>query len=410
MIPSTFVELSTMPLTSGGKIDRRTLTERTCIYPEDSLPEARIASRDQNEQRLVQIWEEVLGHNGIGIRDSFFDLGGNSLLALRLMAKIQQHFTVNLPLATLFHSPTIEELAPRLTPSLSSIKKADWSALVPIQPDGDKPPFFCVPGVGGNVLYLYDLARFMGTEQPFYGLQSIGLDGKTPPYTTVEAIAAHYVEVILSVQMEGPYFLGGHSFGGMVAFEMAQQLHKAGHDIACLMIFDMSAPTPRTEFEKATWNDAKWLLSLGKSIGIWTDEKTEGIEEKLLLLEPEEQLLYFKDKLEELNFLPMKSNLNQIRGWLQVYKTNSLMNYVPDAVTPIPITLFRAEEQGESNQTELQKASFDSPTWGWNHFSKEPTSVIFVPGNHITMMRPPHIQVLANQLREFMKNTLSKIK
>ena len=402
MIPTTFVELIKMPRTAGGKIDRRTLTER--IHAEDFEPKVGtfMAPRNQSEQQLVQIWQEVLGHHGVGIQDNFFDLGGHSLLALRLMAQIQQDFGVNLPLSTLFQSPTIEELAMRLVQPLSSIKNTDWSALVPIQPNGEQPPFFCVPGVGGNVIYLYDLARFMGAQQPFYGLQAVGLDGKTAPVTTVEAIAAHYIKAIQSVQPEGPYLLGGHSFGGTVIFEMAQQLQRAGHEIARLMIFDMPAPTPRTEFDKATWNDAKWLLSLAKSIGIWTEKQTERIFDTLLRLEPEEQLLRFKEKLEELNLLPINSDLNQVRGWVQVYKTNSLMNYVPRAVIPTPIMLFRAEEQSQSEQTKQQEALFpnDSLTWGWNQFAKGPVEVISVPGDHTTMMRAPHIQVLAKRLRE----------
>src|SRR4030095_15337328 len=126
-----------------------------------------------------------------------------------------------LPLATLFREGTIEHLAELLRDNVDDELKGRWSSLVSIQPGGTKHPFFCVHGVGGNVLTYRALAQYLGPDQPLYGLQSAGLDGKQTPHTTVEAMAAHYVEAICDLQPEGPYFLGGLSFGGIVAYEMA---------------------------------------------------------------------------------------------------------------------------------------------------------------------------------------------
>jgi acyl carrier protein len=176
---------------------------------------------DDLEIQLTKIWENVLGKKPISVKDNFFDLGGHSLLAVRLFAQIEKTFGKNLPLATLFQAPNIEELANILRQKGWS---APWQTLVAIQPGGSKPPLFCIHPVGGNVLCYRDLAHYLGQEQPVYGLQAVGLDGKQAPYKRVEDMAAHYIREIRASQPEGPYLLAGHSSAGMVAFEMAQQL------------------------------------------------------------------------------------------------------------------------------------------------------------------------------------------
>lgn len=140
------------------------------------------------------------------------------MLAVRLMAKVQKKFGQDLPLGLLLQNDTIAKLANRL----HTIKAHDaWSPLVTIQPFGSKPPLFCIPGAGGNVIYFQKLSRYLGSEQPFYGLQALGLDGISPPHTKVEDMAAYYIDAMKSVQKEGPYHICGHSLGGWVAFEMA---------------------------------------------------------------------------------------------------------------------------------------------------------------------------------------------
>jgi acyl carrier protein len=180
----------------------------------------------------------------LGIHDNFFELGGHSLLAVRLMAEIQQQFGKNISLATLFQGATIEQLANILRQQTDS---QAWSPLVAIQPHGSKPPFFCMPGSGGNVIYFHQLARHLGTEQPFYALQARGVDGKSAPFTRVEDMADYYLKAIQTVQPQGPYLLGGHSFGVIVAFEMAQQLHRQGQKVARLAILDLPALLPERQ-------------------------------------------------------------------------------------------------------------------------------------------------------------------
>jgi thioesterase domain-containing protein/non-ribosomal peptide synthetase component F len=187
------------------------------------------------EKKLQRIWESLLGTNPIGVNQNYFDLGGTSILAVRLFAQISKEFQRKLPLSVLFEAPTIAQLAKVLQGEGTS---SDWSPLVAIQPNGSRPPFFCIHGGGGNVLIYRDLSRHLGSDQPLYGLQAQGLDGERPCLTTIEAMASLYVTEIRRLQPHGPYHLGGYCMGGTVVYEMAQQLKAQGEEVALLALFD----------------------------------------------------------------------------------------------------------------------------------------------------------------------------
>ncbi len=262
MVPSAFVVLDILPLTPNGKVDRRALPA-----PDASnlnLATEIVAPRNQVERQLAEIWQQILGIQTISIKDNFFDLGGHSLLAIKLFWQIEQTFGKNLPLATLFQSGTIEELSKIICPE-GSVLASNWTSLVAIQPQGSKPPFFCIHGLGGEVLCFRELAMYLGSDQPFYGLQPQGLDGKQPFLTRVEDMAAHYIREIQNVQPQGPYFLGGYSFGGIIAFEMAHQLHSQGQKVALLAMLDSSIPgsDQRLPFVKRIGEHLNNLLQLG---------------------------------------------------------------------------------------------------------------------------------------------------
>ena len=193
-------------------------------------------SADKVTKQLVRIWQELLRVESIRPDQNYFDLGGDSVLAVQLFAQIERAFKVKLPLATLFDAPTIEELAAVLRREAPG---SDWSSVVAIQTAaGSRPPLFCVHGAGGNVLIYRDLSRHLGSDQPFYGLQSQGLDGQQPLLTRIEEMAARYVQDIQMVQPRGPYYLGGYCMGGTVAFEIAQQLATKGERVAMVALFD----------------------------------------------------------------------------------------------------------------------------------------------------------------------------
>jgi len=426
MVPSGYVMLSQLPLTPNGKVDRKALPAPDHT---SSLSTEFVAPETTTEKALAKIWIEVLGIKQVGRHDNFFELGGHSLIAVRLMSQIEKQFGTNLPLATLFQAPTIE----RLANILQSTDSSSWSALVPIQPHGSKPPLFLVPGGGGNVIYYSNLARYLCSDQPFYGLQAVGLDGESEPFTRIEDIAAHNIQEIQSIQSQGPYFLGGHSFGGAVACEMAQQLQKQGQEVALLAILDTNAPIPEQEHVNPMegLSDAAWLTLISDLLGtilgkdlMWGKD-LEAFYEALAQLTPEEQFNYIYKHFRELNIFPSGFGIKQLRGYLGVMKTNFQSPYFPKEIYPTKIALFRSEfdTSNSSNKTKSQifiekitgkiasesrPENMNSSDWGWGQFSAEPVEIYWIPGTHVSMMAEPHVQVLAQKLMACIEQAQTK--
>ncbi|MGK7886280.1 MAG: amino acid adenylation domain-containing protein, partial [Crocosphaera sp.] len=391
MIPFAFVLLPSLPLTPNGKIDRRSLPIPTAFTR--SSQQRFIAPRDALEQQLVEIWEEILNVAPISVEDSFFELGGHSLLAVRLISKISEVFERLLPLATLFQYSTVEELANLLR---SSDTVSAWSPLVNIQPHGEGTPFFCVPGLGGNVIYLYHLAKALGTNRPFYGLQSIGLDGKTDPLTHIEAIATEYIKVIQKVQPEGPYLLGGHSFGASIAFEMAKQLEQQGQEIGLVVIFDALAPQHHTEEFEQDWDDADWIYYISQIINKLQKLTIEMSTEQLRELSYEGQLEYFKTYLEQAQLIAPQGDIKQVKGLIEVFKTHSQIVYSPQESICGNLVVFRAADSDDS--TSMVETS--DPSLGWQQWTSHSVEIHTIPGDHLTIMSVPHVQVLADTLNQ----------
>ena len=232
MIPTAFVELDTFPLTPNGKLDRKSLPAPTIGDFEASCEF--VAPRNETEHKLVQLWEEVLGISPISVTANFFEVGGRSVLAARLFTKILRVFGKELPLSTLFRSPTLEQLAQEL-----HTERADgaYPTLVAIRETGLNRPFFCIHGGAGSTLFLRQLADELGPAHPLYGIEPEGLDGRPFQRPTVEEMAAHYLAEIRKVQPHGPYYFGGYCFGGLVAFQMACMLHAQGENPALVALF-----------------------------------------------------------------------------------------------------------------------------------------------------------------------------
>lgn len=396
MMPSAYVLLESLPLTANGKVDHHALPapKQTNLAKATTF----VPPRDALERQLVKIWEDILNVSPIGVQDNFFELGGHSLLAVRLMAEIHFCFQKNLPLATLFQAGTIEQMAKLLRQENAFLP---WSPLVPIQPNGSKQPFFCIPGAGGNVIYLYSLARHLGFNQPFYGLQAWGLDGESAALTKVEDMACQYIKVIQTLQPDGPYLLGGHSYGGLVAFEMARQLVHQGQEVNFLAILDTPAPLPGTQSMIAKdWDNAKWLTQIANLVERLYETNLEVSYEAIQSLKHGEQFNYLKKRLEKLNLLPPDAGTAQVRALVEVYKANCQAQYVPQDIYPGRITLFRSSEEqvkhsADEKFTEIQYES----GWNWSQLSAQPVDIYQVSGDHITMMVEPHVRVLADKLR-----------
>ena len=233
MVPATYVKLDKLPLTPNGKVDRKALPppEATAI----GVPAAADMPHDMLEQQLAQLWRRILGVRHIRLSDDFFELGGHSLAAARLFSDIESLTGKSLPLAILFQAPTVEKLANFLRKDGWS---PHWSSLVPINPGGSQLPFFLVHGAEGNVLLYRQLARYLGPDQPVYGFQSQGLNGSGSASGSIGDMASHYVSELVTLQPSGPYRLGGYCLGGVIAFEMAQQLQARGEPVSLVAMFD----------------------------------------------------------------------------------------------------------------------------------------------------------------------------
>ena len=236
MIPSTFVFMEALPVIGMGKVDRRALPPLDAVSRIER-PRYR-APRTEIQTTLCSVWAKIFNLPQVGIDDNFFALGGHSLLAAQMFALLDEKFGRSFPLSLLLSSPTIKQLAEHF--SALPHKQISLVSLVPLRAGGSKPAIFAVPGIFGNVLGFVDLSRVLGDEQPFYALQSIGLDGQHAPIESIEKMAELYIREIGSVQASGPYVILGACFGATVAFEVARQLLAAGQEVAYLGLLDPS--------------------------------------------------------------------------------------------------------------------------------------------------------------------------
>ncbi|TRT77972.1 MAG: non-ribosomal peptide synthetase, partial [Microcystis flos-aquae Ma_QC_C_20070823_S18] len=397
MVPGAFVLLEFFPLTANGKIDRRAL--KAPSNPSDS--DRFIEARNQLELSLVQIWSKVLKIDKVSVQDNFFDLGGHSLLAPYLITQIKEQLGEEIAVTTLFQNPTIEQLA---TIIKTGLDPSNQSYFVPIQPHGSKPPFFCVPGAGGRPFYFYHLGRYLGKDQPFYSFEN-DLYQQFGEITRIEDIASIYLKAMQDLQPQGPYFLGGHSYGGNVAFEMAQQLVNQGEQVALLAIIDSSAPTYKDKqilLDYINWDHARWLAEVSKGIEVYLDKTIDISYETLQLLTVEEQLKYALNFFKLANMLPPNAETRQLAKIVQAYKTSCLclIDYLPKQTYPGKITIIRAsEELSDDPNKDLIAGDCEDSSLGWSEFSTEPVEIHFVLGNHVSIMVEPHVQILAEELK-----------
>ena len=358
-----------------------------------------VAPRTAIELQLAKLWEELLGIQSVGVTDDFFALGGHSLLAVKLIAQIKKRFSWELPLATLFQGATIEQLAGILR---RQEKNVSWSPLVSIQRGGEKQPFFCVHPIGGGVICYAELARHMGEDQPFYGLQVPGVDAEEKLYGDIEEMASDYIGALYEAQEKGPYLLGGWSFGGLVAFEMAHQLRRRGEEISRVILLDTYLPSSIEDFGDT--DDVSLLTALASDMASASGKALPLKTEQLGELGEDEQLTYVLGEIKKVNLLPEEIEVSQVRKYLQAYRSRleGLKKYTPQ-VLDSRITLFRASEQPDYSDDESLpgRADVDSlgETLGWDKLSAYPVEVHFVPGDHKNMVHGARAQTLAEHLK-----------
>lgn len=441
MIPARFIALPALPLSPNGKIDRKALPapkERAEQTTPTAPPDSPLA------QTLLGIWSDLLAAQEITVTDNFFALGGDSFLAIRLVARLNE-MGLPLTLRQFVEQPTIAALAARFeqkssiqTPtvveaseptgniapgaavhesathasanhlsanhlsegerpqspstaqSTPAMTPASWTPLVPVQPHGDRPPLFFVHPVVGVVYPYYPLAHLLGNDQPFYGLQAAGLEPGQAPRTKIEAMATDYIEAMRSVQPKGPYYLGGWSFGGWVAFEIASQLQASGDPVAFLGLID----TPALTETNSLWDQLRgaWTFTGIMARYIWP-YLHDYRDLALALAGPTQHG-------DEPSAEPMVPTGQQapsslwrhpaVRRALRVFMANNRATfaYSPQPY-PGPVTVFRAGDQ----------ANYYGADLGWGRLSQSGVKVCTVSGNHMTLLRTPHVQRLAEQLK-----------
>ena len=375
MIPASFVFLDSLPLNGNGKINRRALPQPKTHSTETAASEA---IQDPLEARLRDIFSPVLGLKTIGVDDDFFDLGGHSLTAAQLFTEINISFNLDLPLATLFHAPTIRRLAALIRDS-----RVDQMSepIVPIQGNGSQPPIFCIGAVDGELIVFRRLALELGMDQPLYGLQPFRLIGSCP---TVKQMAAAYIHELRRMGQSRPAYLLGYSFGGLVAVEIARQLQRRGFPPALVMLIDASYPAGCRANEP-------WEQRLKRYRFLWDRISNGGGWSHFL-----ERLRYGSARIAHRASstvgipLPIQSNdISALQGLAsESYRIKSYRG---------PVRLFRAE-----SQPEFLTGGLDL---GWSGVLSN-LAIDHVPGDHGTMNTGINLKILARKIRQCLREAL----
>jgi pyochelin synthetase len=397
MVPSAIVILDRFPLTPNGKVDRKSLPAPARSGAEAGSTSA--VSRDSLDLQMIKLWEKLLNVRPIGLQDNFFDLGGSSLVAVRLFSEMRKLFGRSFPLSVLFQAPTVEKLT-------DIIRKdgwtSRWNSLVPIQPGGTKPPFFCVHGGGGNVLIYRELARHLGSDYPFFGLQARGLDGRSDYLTTTEAMAEAYLREMRELQPEEPYYIGGFCMGGQIAFEMAQRLVRDGQQVNLLFVIDAH-----------NFNGVPLQLTLKERVQ-HAGLKINFHSSNIMHLNFKEQIAYLADKsrialrrgIERLqikvNHILKRNPHRDVSGpkeeFIEDINDRAFFAYVP-RVYPGKMTICRLQRN---------YAFLRDPFHGWREVAAGGLEVIDLPVDPGGIFIEPYVQTLAQKLKQQIDQAVSK--
>ncbi len=317
-----------------------------------------------------------------------------------MINQIQQRFNSSLPISALFEGDTIAKMVVVLT---EGVDHNDLAPLVPIQVSGELPPFFCIHPGGGDVLSYYSLAKHLGTDQPFYGIRSPGLTGGQEPFSSMEALTAHYLEAIQKVQPTGPYHLGGHSLGGVIALEIAQQLSLQGQVVHSLILIDSMLSDRRIDFTDSKKANAMILNDLVRWICSAINRASPVSFDVLLELELDEQLRYTVSQLravattsEQLQVLFEEIDLNLIRRYFNVCKANIQMVQSYQAKPYLGKVLFlSAEESLDIGPQDLFST--------WSEIFSGASEHVTIPGNHESLLEEPNVKLMAEKIKSYIK-------
>jgi thioesterase domain-containing protein/acyl carrier protein len=390
-VPDLHDKLDALREGPTGKLKPIGLAERLGV---GQVPD--VGPQTATEATLTDLWRRVLQQDRIGIHDSFFDIGGDSLSAMELTLGIEKAFGRKLSLAALLKAPTLQGMASMIN---GCGDVARMPMLVDLQPRGQRPPLFCVHAVGGTVLCFKDLATRLAPDQAFMALQDVGTGTAEPEDRRIEDIAARYVEAMRRFRPEGPYFLAGYSFGGSVALEMAQLLLAQGQQVAFLGILDHTPPPLR--FGPLHWKPATFVEFL-RNLAYWVMDdllrpkggrrlgglvvNVKALKRRVGALIRYPRVRSAKADVEEL--FDVAKMPEEFRRVLEAHY-QALRNYVP---RPYPgrVTLFRARTR--------PLFRLHGRDLGWKGLARGGLEVVTIPGNHETILKEPNVQILARQL------------
>ena len=383
-VPRNIVFVDAIPRQANGKIRRLDMAERLGLGDGAARGDAAESRKPETatEIAVARIWADQLRLDHVSADDDFFQLGGDSLQAIQILMTIEKRLGKTLPRAALFEASTVAALARWIDAEQS------FSCLVPIQSEGEEPPFFCIHDGFGHVLNFRNLARYLGTDQPFYGVQAIGTDGQGDLRLTVEEMAQSYIDEIRRVQPTGPYYLGGYSFGGKIALELALLLKASGEDVALLALLDSSAPEIRKLPPVSHWIkthvDRFASLSWGgraRYLGL----RGRNLAELLYLGTRQLRLQYALWQLRRGRRLPHHYLHDVSLRAAKLYKQKTYDGHT---------VLFRAQPRALTNP-DVQEA--------WNRFVTGDFQIRPIPGEHHTIVDEPFVQGLAKELREALR-------
>lgn len=392
MVPGRFLVLERLPLTPNGKVDRKALPTPSG-QTDVASASAFAAPRTNLEARLTTIWERVLHRSPIGIHDNFFDLGGHSMLAVKLFLEIENQLFQKLPLATLFNHGSVAALSQALE-AASARSAYAWSSLVPIHPGGTRVPLYCIHGAGGNVLLYRELAARLGSDQPVYGFQSRGLDGCTRPLKTIEEMAQAYIEELRTVRPKGPYCLAGYCLGGLVAYQMARLLWRAGEAVPLLALLDTYNPAAAGEFSRigALLQRARFHFGNLLQAGPW--HLGSYVREKIRVARDGELA----------NLLGLKKSRSNGHGQAFEQSTGASENHgAVQWLNDQAVNMFKPEPYEGSIvifKPQVNYANMSDHQMGWGELARGGVEVVDLPVNPHAMLVEPFVEHLARALRQ----------
>jgi amino acid adenylation domain-containing protein len=385
MVPAAFVPLDTLPLTLNGKVNRRELP----VPGVAQLPQGRqyVAPTDPLEVAMTSLWEDVLQVRPVGLRDDFFEIGGHSMTAVMLVTAVRRAFAVNVPLTVLFQAPTVADLCAYLRADNRMASRI----VTPIRVGGARPPLFLIHPQGGGVLCYLHLARTLEGSVPVYGVEAIGYDSDEPPLTAIDAMADCYVEEIRRCAPHGPYRLAGWSFGGLVAFEIVRRLEALGEEIDFLGLIDVYAFGQEGDaalFDVEDEGDSAENALIGiavRQLGM-NREDLKGIDE-------EQGIALVMERAKALNLMPPDAVADSIHRRIRMMTNNegALRSYKYSGRIRSAIHLFRALEVQSGSHPAVEAEEWDRRTTGGVHIAA-------LPGDHHTLLNPPHVFALAEQM------------